>query len=53
MLLSDIMAGDDFLERVQSIARESRTKFGIDAPVYQLGMVVPDVVAAAADLGGK
>ncbi len=50
MLLSDLLAGADFVERIQSISLESRKKLGIDAPVYQLGVVVPDVVAAAADL---
>ncbi|HPC39958.1 MAG TPA: VOC family protein [Spirochaetota bacterium] len=53
MLLSDIMSGENFVERVQAIALESRRKLGIDAPVYQLGVVVPDVVRAAAELEGK
>jgi hypothetical protein len=53
MVLSDIMADADFTSRVQSIALESRKKLGIDVPVYQLGVVVPDVVAAAADLEAK
>lgn len=52
MLLSDIMSGDNFVERVQALALETRKKLGIDAKVYQLGVVVPDVVKAAAELEG-
>lgn len=53
MLLSDIMSGSSFSERVQAIARETRNKLGINVPVYQLGVVVPDVVKAAAELEGS
>jgi hypothetical protein len=53
MLLADIMSDKNFKEMVQSIALGFRKKFGIEEPVHQLGVVVPDVLAAAADLEGK
>jgi hypothetical protein len=53
MLLSEIMSDANFKERVQAIALESRKKLGIDVPVHQLGVVVPDVAAAAVELEGK
>jgi hypothetical protein len=53
MLLAEIMSEKNFKEMVQSIALGFRNRFGIDAPVNQLGVVVPDVLAAAADLEKK
>jgi hypothetical protein len=52
MLLADVLSNADFKERVQDIALESRNRLGIDVPVHQLGVVVPDVVSAAAELEG-
>ncbi len=53
MLLEDIFRKSDFNAAVQSIALDSRMKLGMDMPVHQLGIVVPDVAAAAAELEGK
>ncbi len=53
MLLDDIFEKSDFNSAVQAIALQSRKKLGIDMPVHQLGIVVPDVAAAAAELERK
>jgi hypothetical protein len=53
MLLADFLSDNKFNERVQGIALEARKRLGINVPVHQLGVVVPDVVAAAAELEAK
>ncbi|MBN2159407.1 MAG: VOC family protein [Spirochaetes bacterium] len=50
MLLEDILSDSHFRERVQGIALDARKRLGVDLPVHQLGVVVPDAVAASAEL---
>ncbi|MBN1531223.1 MAG: VOC family protein [Spirochaetes bacterium] len=53
MLLFDMLSDGNFKDRVQEIAGAARERLGMDMPVYQLGVVVPDVVAAAAELEAR
>ena len=50
MLLADLLRLDDFVPRVQGLAQGTRRRLGLAPPVHQLGVVVPDVVAAAEEL---
>ncbi len=53
MLLSEMAEGPGFNARMQEIAAPFRKKTGIPFRVYQAGIVVPDVEAAASDLEAK
>jgi hypothetical protein len=53
MLLADLPWQGDFAARVQDLALAARRRLGLDRPVHQLGVVVPDVVAAAEELEGQ
>ncbi|OHD65714.1 MAG: hypothetical protein A2176_13855 [Spirochaetes bacterium RBG_13_51_14] len=53
MLLAEILSDNDFDSRVQGLALKLRKKLGIDAPVYQLGVVVDNVETAAEKLERK
>lgn len=50
MLFTQLLNRGDFSDCVQSLARDARERLGIPFPVNQVGVVVPDVVKAAADL---
>ena len=50
MLFADMLVNPDFNTRMQAVAAPFRKKAGIPFRVYQAGIVVPDVEAAAAAL---
>jgi hypothetical protein len=52
VLLDDLLASADFKGAVNDLAREFRKEHQLPE-VYQLGLVVPDVEAAAADLEAR
>jgi hypothetical protein len=50
MLLADLLRESNFEESVQKIALEFRREAGIVFRISQLGIIVPNVEAAVADL---
>lgn len=50
MLLSDMINGPGFNERMQDVAAPFRKKYGVPFRVHQAGIVVPDVMRAAEEL---
>jgi len=52
MLFDELLEKDNFSDAVEALARDKREELDLP-PIHQLGLVVPDAVAAAKDLEAR